>query len=145
MWISRSKWILWAGVVVVSAAIVFTVAQADLATESIQFDLKKIGESIYEARSRSGRWPTGIGDLEGTSYLKMPYRRDILERKHFVIVWPEDFDPDPKANANRTLAYDNGSLLARLGRVWACRGDLRIERLSAQEVATLNSGPRALR
>jgi hypothetical protein len=43
------------------------------------------------------------------------------------------------ANRNRILAYDNGSAIARLGWIWACRGDLRIERISAHDVEALQA------
>lgn len=126
--------------VVAVAAFGFVYAQVDIATRSIQFDLRRIGESVYEAHSKSGKWPAQISDLEGTVYLSMPYRRKVLEEGLFVIVWQQDLDPEPQANRDRVLAYDNGSLLSRLGRVWACRGDLRIERIGAEEAAALNVG-----
>ena len=65
----------------------------------------------------------------------MPYRRKVLEDKHFVIVWPDDLDSTPAANRGRILAYDNGSLFSRLGRIWVCRGDLSLERLSPEELS----------
>jgi hypothetical protein len=126
-------------VAIVVAGIAFFYGQMDVAISSIQFDLKKIGESVYEAHSRNGKWPTQIADLEGTEYLRMPYRRGVLEQGLFVVVWQEDLDPSPDANRNLILAYDNGSLFSRLGVVWACRGDLRIERLRAEEKQLLNA------
>jgi hypothetical protein len=130
--------ILSAVLVFAAVAVVFVYAQVDIATKSIQFDLRKIGESVYEARSMSGKWPAQVSDLEGTTYLRMPYRRTMLDEGVLVVVWQQDLDPDPKANRDRILAYDDGSLLARLGRVWACRGDRRIERMSADEKLVLN-------
>jgi hypothetical protein len=118
-------------------AIGFVFGPGDIAIKSIQFDLRKIGESVYEAHARSGSWPRRIGDLDGTSYLTMPYRRAALERGAFVVVWHQDLDPNPGANRDRVLAYDNGSLFARFGFVWACRGDLRVERIRTQELAAL--------
>jgi hypothetical protein len=125
-------------VVIAVLAVAFVVTQVDIATKSIQFDLRKIGESVYEAHSKSGKWPARIADLEGTEYLKMPHRRTMLDKGVFVVVWREDLDPNPAANANRVLAYDNSSLLSRFGRVWVCRGDLRIERMGAKEMRALN-------
>jgi hypothetical protein len=125
--------------VVVAAAMAFVYAQVEIATTSIQFDLRKIGESVYEARAKSGKWPAQIEDLAGTEYLQMPHRRALLEEGHFVVVWHQDLDPNPSANRNRVLAYDNGSLLSRLGRVWACRGDLRVERLHPEEARLLHA------
>ena len=123
--------------VIVAFAVAFVYAQVDIATKSIQFDLRKIGESVYEAHSKSGKWPAQIADLAETEYLKMPHRRIMLDEGAFVVVWQEDLEPTPAANANRVLAYDNSSLLSRFGRVWVCRGDLRIERISAKEIRAL--------
>ena len=131
---SRKRKTITAVLVIAVIAIVFVYAQIDIAAKSIQFDLRKIGESVYEARSKSGKWPVQIADLEGTEYLEMPHRRTILEKGLFVIVWQRGLDRNPEANRNRILAYDNGSLLARLGWLWVCRGDLRIQRMSAREV-----------
>jgi hypothetical protein len=130
--------ILSAALVLAALAIAFVYVQVDIATKSIQFDLRKIGESVYEARSKSGKWPAQVADLEGTEYLRMPHRRTMLEEGFFVVVWQQDLDPDAEASRNRILAYDNGSLLSRLGRVWVCRGDLRIERMRADELLALN-------
>ena len=135
---SRRGKLLSAVVVIAAVAIAFVYAQVEIATKSIQFDLRKIGESVYEARSKSGKWPAQITDLAGTEYLKMPHRRTMLEKGLFVVVWQQDLDPNPEANRNQVLVYDNGSLLSRLGRVWSCRGDLRVERLRPEEVALLN-------
>jgi hypothetical protein len=119
------------------AIVAFTYGTTDVAIKSIQFDLRKIGESVYEAHSKTGKWPAGIADLGDTEYLKMPYRREALDKGLFVVVWQEDLDANPQANKNRVLAYDNGSLFSRLGWVYACRGDLRIERIGAEEVRAL--------
>ena len=78
-----------------------------------------------------------IADLENTAYLQMPHRKTVLEEHVFVIVWQDDLDARPEANADRILAFDNRSLLTRFGIVWACRGDLRVERLDPQEIAAL--------
>lgn len=120
-------------------SIAFMYGTTDVAIKSIQFDLRKIGESVYEAHTKTGRWPAGIADLEGTEYLRMPYRRQGLDKNLFVVVWQQDLDTNPQANKTRILAYDNGSLFARLGWVWACRGDLSVERISGEEVRALKS------
>ena len=110
-----------------------------VASDSIQFDLRIIGESIYEAQAKSGNWPAQITDLEGTAYLRMPYRKGELERETFVVVWQQDLDPNPAANRDRVLAYSNGGLLPWLGLVWGCRGDLRTERLAREEILALRA------
>jgi len=130
--------ILSAVAVIVAFAVAFVYAQVDIATKSIQFDLRKIGESVYEAHSKGGKWPAQIADLAETEYLKMPHRRAMLEEKGFVVVWQEDLDPNPAVNANRVLAYDNSSLISRFASVWVCRGDLRVERMSAREMRALS-------
>ena len=135
---SRKGKLLSTALAIAAAAIAFVYAQVDIATKSIQFDLRKIGESVYEAHSKTGQWPAKIADLAGTEYLEMPHRRTLLEEGLFVVVFHWDLDPSPAANRDRVLAYDNGSLLSRLGTVWACRGDLRVERLRAEEVRLLN-------
>lgn len=116
-------------VIAAGVGIAFVYAQTDIAVQSIRFDLRKIGESIYEAHRKNGRWPDKIADLEGTEYLNMPYRKVALEQGVFVVIWATELDPDPAANRDRLLAYSNGGLLGRLGFVWGCRGDLSIERL----------------
>ena len=136
--LSRRGKILSVLAVIATVAVAFVYAQVDIATKSIQFELRKIGESVYEAHSKSGKWPAQIADLEGAEYLKMPHRRTMLEEGVFVVVWQQDLDQNPEANSNRVLAYDSSSLLWRFGRVWVCRGDLRIERMSAKEMRALN-------
>ena len=128
------KW-RWATLAVASGAVFFTYGVTDVALDSIKFDLGKIGESIYEAHRKSGAWPARIADLEGTVYLDMPFRRKALEDAHFVVVWNPDLEPDPAANRDRILAYDNGSLFSRLGWILACRGDLSIERINQYPVS----------
>ena len=68
----------------------------------------------------------------------MPHRKALLENGLFVVVWQQDLDPNPEVNRNRVLAYHNGRLLSQLGSVLVCRGDLRIERMSAEQVRPLN-------
>ena len=114
--------------------VAFTYGITSVAADSIRFDLARIGESIYEAHARSGQWPAQAGDLDGTVYLKMPYRKAALQKGVFKIVWHADLDPSPSANRNRILAYSNGGLLARTGFIWACYGDLRIVRIRPKDI-----------
>ena len=134
-----AKRLLTALVTLIVIAAAFAYGQMDVATKSIHFDLRKIGESIYEARAKTGKWPMQTADLEDTEYLRMPHRKMVLAERVYVIVWQDDLDPQPKVNGDRILAYDNRSLLTRFGIVWACRGDLRIDRLSSEEIAALKS------
>lgn len=89
---SRKGKILSAVAVFIVVAAGFVYGQVSVATQSIQFDLRKIGESVYEAHSKSGKWPAQIADLEGTEYLGMPHRRALLEQGLFVVVWQKDLD-----------------------------------------------------
>ena len=114
----------------IAAAIAFAYGQVSVATESIRFDLQSIGRSVYEAHSKSGKWPTRIDDLNDTEYLKMPYRKTMLGYGAFVVVWQDDLASEPAANRDRVLAYHDRGLLSRFGSVWVCRGDLRTERMS---------------
>jgi hypothetical protein len=129
--------------VALGVVITFGYGQWDVATESIKFDLQRIGESIYQAHGRSGKWPAQVSDLEGTVYLNMPYRRKVLDDDElFQIIWHQDLDPKPAVNHDRILAYDKGSLMAALGSIWACRGDLAVERISSEQAAALGAEPR---
>ena len=136
MW-KIKKAVAGAGVAIFAIFALF-IGMYGVASDSIQFDLRIIGESIYEAKAKSGKWPTQIADLEGTAYLRMPYRKGVLERRTFVVVWQQDLDLKPDANGDRVLAYSNGGLLAWLGLVWGCRGDLHTERLAREEIIRLS-------
>jgi hypothetical protein len=135
--VPRKRKIVSAVLVVLIVVLGFGYGQLQVATQSIHFDLRTIGLSIYEAHSRNGRWPFDIDDLDGTEYLRLPYRKALLENRNFVIVWQQDLDPKPDANRDRVLAYDNTSLLSRFGSVWVCRGDLRIDYMAAGELRAL--------
>jgi len=51
-----------------------------------------------------------------------------------VFLWPQDLKPDPKNNANLLLAFHQGGLFNKFGRVWVCWGDLRTEHLRESEL-----------
>ena len=129
---------LGAVLVLVFIAIAFVYAQVEIAVRSIQFDLHLIGESVYEARTKNGRWPARTEELEGTAYLALPHRRAMLEDKVFIVVFNQELASDPKDNGHRVLAYDNRSLLSRLGRVWVCRGDLSVDYVKTEELQRLS-------
>jgi hypothetical protein len=137
----RNRPVLCSALIAAGLVLAFLVAQVAVARGSIQFDLKLIGESIYEAHANRGTWPMSLADLEGTAYLQLPHRREILEQGLFAVVW-QDLDANREANRDRILAYDHGSALARLGWIWACRGDLRIERISSRQVEALKTQTR---
>jgi hypothetical protein len=123
--------------VVLVTALGLAVGQLDIARRSIQFDLRAIGESVYEARANRGQWPARIDDLDGTQYLRMPFRRAALQQGVFVVVWSEKLSDKPEENRQRVLAYDNRSVFSWFGRVWVCRGDLQIVCLDANQLQAL--------
>lgn len=138
---SRKRKILVGALVLAAAGLAFAYAQLDVASQSIQFDLKMIGQSVYEARIRNGAWPARIEDLDGTQYLNLPHRRALLEQGVYSLVWHQDLNSNRESNGEKVLAYDNSSLLSRFGRVWVCRGNLRVEYMKAGELqALLRSG-----
>ena len=69
---SKIKKVITGAGVAIFAVIALFIGMYDVASDSIQFDLRIIGESIYEAQAKSGKWPTQIADLEGTAYLRRP-------------------------------------------------------------------------
>lgn len=109
-----------------------------LAHETTQLYLSQIGASVYEFHAQHGRWPASIDDLATTSLPRQNSHWETeLRDGVFVIVWPTDFQPEPKDNADRILAYHNKGLLATQGHVWVCRGDLQTEYLPAEKVGEL--------
>lgn len=118
-------------------AVAFVVAQLATVKRSVEFDLAAIGRSVYEAQTKTGFWPRRLADLEGTEYLRMPHRKAMLEDARYVIVRHDQLDLRPEANHDRILAYDNSTFLSRFGRVWVCRGNLRIEKVDHADVDRL--------
>lgn len=104
---------------------------------SVEFDLRAIGESVYDACAKNGMPPQRLTDLAGTKYLNMPFRQKMLDEQRYVIVRHDNLDASPAANRDRILAYDNTTILSRFGRVWACRGDLQIVRVNRADVSRL--------
>ena len=110
----------------------------DMAHESIRVHLALDGAAVYEYQARTGEWPSRIDDLATTSLpVQSPYWRQILDDEVNVIVWPKGFDPDPRKNAGRALAYHNKGTLATSGHVWVCFGDLRTEYVATDELKAL--------
>jgi len=103
--------------------------------QSMQLHVRLVGASIYEFHDKTGRWPSRAEDLSQTSLpLKSPYWKQMLDRGLIVVVWRQDLKPDPKENAALILAYYNKGLFSRLGRLWVCWGDLRMEYAKTEEV-----------
>ena len=123
--------------ITLGVAVAFVLAQLAIVKRSVEFDLSAIGRSVYEARTKNGVWPRQLADFEGTEYLRMPHRQAMLEDARYVIVRHDDLDVRPEANRDRILAYDNSTVLSRFGRVWVCRGNLRIEKVDRADVDRL--------
>jgi hypothetical protein len=100
---------------------------------AMSYQLKMFGEAIYEYHSSTGRWPANVDDLAQTS---LPGRSFVWRQtaSTMVFLWPKDLKPDPKDNAGVLLAYINGGLFNKFGRVWVCWGDLRTEHLPEAEL-----------
>lgn len=125
---------------VVTAVVVVVLGYYNLSGighQTIQLHLQLYGSSIYEYHARMGQWPTQADDLAKTPLPKIsPYWKVALETGTYVILWPKNLKADPKDNANVILAYHNQGLLASMGRVWVCWGDLRTEYITSEELRT---------
>src|SRR5437660_1157014 len=101
-----------------------------------QVYLRLYGESLYEYHALTGKWPSRIEDLAGTSLaLKYPHWwKSQLDIEADVIVWPKDLKPDPKQNGHALLCYHNKGLDAERGRMWVCWGDLQTGCITSEEL-----------
>jgi hypothetical protein len=99
-----------------------------IAHQSMQIQLKLFGEAMYEFHAKTGRWPANLDDLAKTS---LPAKSYVWRETASTIVflWPQDLKPDRQDNGNVLLAYWKGGWFNRVGRVWACWGDLRTEHM----------------
>lgn len=100
---------------------------------AMQVQLKMFGTAMYEYHSHTGRWPTKLGDLAQTS---LPVRSHVWRRtaNTIVFLWPQNLNAETTDNASILLAYWNGGLFNRYGRVRVCWGDLRTERIERIEI-----------
>jgi hypothetical protein len=123
--------ILLAGLIAVAALGLFrdpVGGVSGVAHEAVRLHLRLTGSSVYEYHARFGRWPTRTDDLAKTSLPAVsPHWRYELDEGLIVVVWPTDWKPAPKDNADRVLAYYAKGLISERGRMWVCWGDLRIE------------------
>ena len=60
----RRQWALRGALVLVLCVIVTMYGLLHVAAGSIQFDLRLIGASVYEAHTKNGRWPARVEDLK---------------------------------------------------------------------------------
>ncbi len=126
-----------AGACILAVILMFSRSQDinDVCHETIRLHLGFFGASIYEYHDKTGKWPTRNEDLAKTSLpLNSPYWLVMLESECDVILWHQDLKPDPKDNAGVILAYHPKGLLAKMGRVWVCWGDLRTEYVKTEDL-----------
>jgi hypothetical protein len=104
-----------------------------IAHVSMRYQLKLFGSAMYEFHSATGKWPASLDDLAQTS---LPQRNRLWKEsaQPIVFLWPQNLKPDPKGNASVLLAYHQGGLFNKLGRVWVCWGDLRTEHIRESDL-----------
>jgi len=107
----------------------------DIAHKAVSYRLKFLCEGIYQYRAATGSWPAKVADLAGTP-MALTMRRwdDDIYSGRVVVVWPQDWPPSPKDNADKLLAYYTAGLISDFGRQWVCWGDLRTEYLPTENL-----------
>ena len=134
---SRSliKSIILSACVVLFAFGVFIYNSTDISHQAVSDRLKFLCEGIYQYRTATGSWPARVADLAGTPMaLTMRYWDDDIYSGRVVVLWPQDWPPNPKDNADKILAYYTAGLISEFGRQWVCWGDLRTEYLSTMKL-----------
>jgi len=107
---------------------------------AMQVQLELLGDTMYQYHTQTGRWRTQVDDLAPTSLpLRSPVWRHTANA--IVFLWPQDLNSEPKDSAYWLLAYWNGGLSNRFGRVWVYWGDLRTERMKESELRRRLTGP----
>lgn len=91
---------------------------------------------VRRCTSTTPRWAVGRQTL--TISLRPHFQHGAMfggqTANAIVFLWPQDMKPESKDNANILLAYWRGGLINRFGRVWACWGDLRAERVKRSQL-----------
>ena len=102
---------------------------------AICYRLEVFGAGVYEYHALTGQWPDKAGDLAVTPMAaRLRYWQDDLQSGRFVVVWPHDFKPNPKDNADRILVYHNAGLFLKFGIQWVCWGDLTSDYLTTAKL-----------
>ncbi len=126
---------------VVVAFAVFVYNSTDISHQALSYRLKFLCEGIYQFRAATGHWPIKTADLAGTPMaLTMRYWDDDINSGRVVVVWPQDWPPNPRDNAGKILAYYTAGLISDFGKQWVCWGDLRTEYLPTERLQTLLRG-----
>jgi hypothetical protein len=126
-----------AGAVAIALAVTLRPSSgvSDVAHKSVQFQLAFTGQSIYEYRTKTGKWPAQIDDLAMTSLpIMSPYWKYELDNELIVVVWHKNLKSDPRENTGHILAYYNKGLISELGQSWVCWGDLRTEYIKTEDL-----------
>ncbi len=138
----RRRWIVFAAAgALLLAAVLYNFlgpgSLTEVAHESVRYELRAIGTSIYEYHASTGTWPSRAEDLDKTSLAtRSPYWKATIDNRSVIIVWHDDLKPDPRDNARVVLAYHNRGLIAEMGRHWVCWGDLRTEYITDAQLRT---------
>ena len=143
MWRHWKPVVLVGGAAAVYLGFLLFSGPTDVAHEALQYQLKTIGESIYEYHSQTGQWPHQIDELERTSLgLRSRSWKPVLENGAIVVVWHDHLSANPAENRDKVLAYHNKGMLAMMGQQWVCWGDLRTEYVSSKRLqAALDANP----
>lgn len=129
------------GAIVFVLMLLFSSGTTQVADEAVQYELRAIGQSVYEYHDATGQWPHNVDDLGQTSLpVRVRYWKPSLESGSFVVVWHDHLNPDPKDNRDAVLAYHNRGTLAMFGRQWVCWGDLRTEYVSSRRLKAALAG-----
>src|ERR1700757_573358 len=68
------------GAIIFVLVLLFSSGTTQVADEAVQYELKAIGQSIYEYHETTGQWPRNINDLGHTSLpLRVRYWKPSLE------------------------------------------------------------------
>jgi hypothetical protein len=109
----------------------------DTIDDAYQVQLKTIAESIYEYRIATGKWPTHAEDLTKTSLaVQAPLILKMVQDEYFVVNWRDDWKPNPRENGGRILVWAKSGR-PRMGWVWVCWGDMRMEYMHQDRVAAI--------
>ena len=111
---------------------------SDVAHKAVSYRLKFLCEGIYQYRAATGHWPAKVADLARTPMaLTMRGWDDDIYSGRVVVLWPHDWPPNSKDNANKILAYYTAGLISEFGKQWVCWGDLRTEYLPSEKLKTI--------
>ncbi len=116
---------------------------SDIAHKAVSFRLKFLCEGIYQYRAATGHWPAKAADLAGTPMaLQLGYWEDDIHSGRVVVLWPQNWPPNPWDNAGKILAYYTAGTISQYGKQWVCWGDLRTEYLPTEKLQAILKSPK---